>query len=203
MRGYPPRWMYVSFMSKRALLWTIGSCALFFTYLAAANVPSPYGSYCSFNFTRWFTPNCNASLPQRLGVMMIGLVILVVCAYFAEKDGREELARGKQLGHPMVSDPGLGWVCANKRCGFVGNRSEALDHVRDQELKKKLDRISTPDRGVSVPAAGTTASVNPAPLAPGNPALKTCPDCAEEVRGAARKCRFCGYLFGAESGGTL
>jgi hypothetical protein len=26
--------------------------------------------------------------------------------------------------------------------------------------------------------------------------LKTCPDCAEQVRVAARKCRFCGYQFG-------
>jgi hypothetical protein len=25
--------------------------------------------------------------------------------------------------------------------------------------------------------------------------FKTCPDCAEEVRAASRKCRFCGYLF--------
>jgi hypothetical protein len=27
------------------------------------------------------------------------------------------------------------------------------------------------------------------------PELKTCPDCAEEVKFAARKCRFCGYEF--------
>lgn len=28
-----------------------------------------------------------------------------------------------------------------------------------------------------------------------NTATKTCPDCAEEVRAAARKCRFCGFIF--------
>jgi hypothetical protein len=30
---------------------------------------------------------------------------------------------------------------------------------------------------------------------PETPALKTCPDCAESVRPAARVCRFCGYRF--------
>ncbi len=28
------------------------------------------------------------------------------------------------------------------------------------------------------------------------PVMKACPDCAEPVRLAARRCRYCGYLFG-------
>jgi hypothetical protein len=32
-------------------------------------------------------------------------------------------------------------------------------------------------------------------LSPGTVESKTCPDCAEDVLYAARKCRFCGYRF--------
>lgn len=33
------------------------------------------------------------------------------------------------------------------------------------------------------------------PSAVAEPDLKACPDCAEHVRSAARKCRYCGYRF--------
>ena len=35
----------------------------------------------------------------------------------------------------------------------------------------------------------------PKPKPETDPAVRVCPDCAEEVRAAARKCRFCGYIF--------
>jgi hypothetical protein len=40
--------------------------------------------------------------------------------------------------------------------------------------------------------AAPALAMAPPPTSTG---FKTCPDCAEEVRFAARKCRFCGYLF--------
>jgi hypothetical protein len=37
-----------------------------------------------------------------------------------------------------------------------------------------------------------------APPLPPVVAAKACPDCAEQIRAAARKCRFCGYRFQEE-----
>jgi hypothetical protein len=58
------------------------------------------------------------------------------------------------------------------------------------------------------PRRATVAADQPAPgnghAAPHSPALelKTCPDCAEEVRAAARKCRFCNYVFDETTAAT-
>ena len=40
-----------------------------------------------------------------------------------------------------------------------------------------------------------TVPSNLSPPTAATPEFKTCPGCAEEVRFAARKCRFCGYMF--------
>jgi len=42
--------------------------------------------------------------------------------------------------------------------------------------------------------AGSAPPVLPPPTSGAVPA-KVCPDCAEQVRPAARKCRFCGFRF--------
>ena len=49
---------------------------------------------------------------------------------------------------------------------------------------------------------GASNTVQPPPPStmprPGTPIFRKCPDCAEEVRAEARKCRFCGYIFRVE-----
>jgi Uncharacterised protein family UPF0547 len=55
------------------------------------------------------------------------------------------------------------------------------------------ETVTSPDQDTE--ASGRTST---API----PETKTCPDCAEEVRPAARKCRFCGYMFEDASVGS-
>ena len=58
-----------------------------------------------------------------------------------------------------------------------GSTSPAASTATGFELSRKPDYQNSPTESVDLPS------------------FKTCPDCAEEVRGAARKCRFCGYMF--------
>jgi Uncharacterised protein family UPF0547 len=50
----------------------------------------------------------------------------------------------------------------------------------------------TPEYGARCPTCGHLA----AGVVTSEPVMKACPDCAEPVRLAARRCRYCGYLFG-------
>jgi hypothetical protein len=93
------------------------------------------------------------------------------------------------------------WVCAT--CGFgTPNQTDALQHWVSAPWADTRPKTATPaeigNRSATAvtswatPQAGT-AAVRPA--WPQTDGVKMCPDCAEEVRAAARKCRFCGYRF--------
>lgn len=59
----------------------------------------------------------------------------------------------------------------------------AADHRSD--LTKVSDRAVGSLKTWTITASATVAA----------PTFMSCPDCAEDVRLAARKCRFCGYMF--------
>jgi hypothetical protein len=97
-------------------------------------------------------------------------------------------------GHRVLDDKtNNSWTCREEDCGWSGySRRAARSH-----------RIAT---GAIVAAAAPTSATGIASPAPvqaqphatetsHQPEFKTCPDCAEEVRFAARKCRFCGFEF--------
>jgi hypothetical protein len=113
-------------------------------------------------------------------------------------------------GHRVTRLPGGVWLCDEKGCHFasyfpaparrhkiqtggVPASPEAMEPHADVRPVTTLPTGSTP-----------VMSSPPAPLAPSpSPSLaewKTCPDCAESVRAAARKCRFCGYQFDVQVG---
>jgi hypothetical protein len=235
-------------MSKRALLWMLGLIALGFCYIAAVNVkevsvhsvPSYLaggGTYVSTSckgmwwLGGWFSKYCSDSLPSRLGVIALGVAVLILCGYFAEKGKQPPLLIG---GHDVRRDPlSMYYICRSDGCGFISTSRDAT----------RLHRVETGaalGEGLATrPAAAATASApsawywfsdldQPSASRPATPEArseqtseltpepeptsepkqtpepepkpepKTCPDCAEEVRFAARKCRFCGYMF-AES----
>lgn len=178
-------------MEKRTLLWSLGLIAFGFAYLAAANVgqTGPFGStICrTFNPFLWFTRSCSDLLFERLGVLAIGGAVLLVCGYFAEKAAPP--ASELMGGHPVRFDANRAvWACQEEGCRFVSaTRAGARRHA-----------AATGGHPIAKAASVGNQSLRPAvPDLPQPPApeFKSCPDCAEQVRAAARKCRFCGYEF--------
>ena len=216
-------WPDILAMSKRAMLWMVGLIAFGFTYVAAVNVKELGGSSLGYyttckgmwNATKWFADSCSESLPPRLGGMTIGLIALVVFGYFGEKGAAPRAV------HRVFRDPrdGLYW-CAG--CGqFTFVRSEAARHLSAWSstfvsADKAWDARSKPEPRANSNAAPSEVWTSPRLVAESpeppqelgqqdqrsesapvqaNPEFKTCPDCAEEVRFGARKCRFCQYQF--------
>jgi hypothetical protein len=83
------------------------------------------------------------------------------------------------------------WVCSERGCGLT------FDKETQANLHRKLTGTGSvpvaPSRSAPPPAPAITSP--PEEMTPATPEFKTCPDCAEQVRFAARKCRFCGYMF--------
>jgi len=198
-------------MSKRALLWSLGGVAFVFTYIAAVNVTQAGYGYdfagrataftaCEglWNPLDWFD-GCAESRPARLGVLALGIALLLVCGYFAEKG---------LVKHEVMQDPRdkSHWC---RDCAFESwSSADAYRHRRAKHAPTARVAPSTPSGNTNgfgatapkaaAPAAPPTApatSAAPPPSAPATPEFKTCPDCAELVLTAARKCRFCDYRF--------
>jgi hypothetical protein len=200
-------------MSKRGMLWMVGLVAFGFTYAAAVNITEVNASFgyttCQgmWNFTNWFGRSCTESLPPRLGVLALGTAALIVCGYFAEKDKAQPLI-GVHFTTYWASR--AHWACVEPYCNFTTTDSIAAeahdyDDFDDDEDNYENDQDAAAEELAQGPSTtGNTygfgkndaiAKAPPIDSIQATADFKTCPDCAEDVRAAARKCRFCGYMF--------
>jgi hypothetical protein len=89
---------------KRPILWTVGGTAFLSSYAAAASLSNVASeswdegvvtnvvTRCgSLNPLTWFSANCSDLLVARIGPLVLGLGLLAICAYFAERERRPGL----------------------------------------------------------------------------------------------------------------
>ena len=76
-----------------------------------------------------------------------------------------------------------------------GPATARIQGVIDAAKARVIERAR--EMGVDVDAVLSTSQESSTTTSPAE--TKVCPECAEEVKAAARKCRFCGYRFDAES----
>jgi hypothetical protein len=88
------------------------------------------------------------------------------------------------------------WSC--NECDFTTIlESRAREH-ESASAGGLASSASTNPQPPNIPlVSGARWEASPGPAA--STEMKVCPDCAEEVRAAARKCRFCGYRFADSS----
>jgi hypothetical protein len=124
-------------------------------------------------------------------VIFTGILGLVAYVLVGKKRGTALKGVNPSGDHIVRWDGSLArWACS--QCSFKSVDEEA---ARAHRLKMKP---GLPEQRPSAPQSAITTATMPAAASPAptaTPEFKTCPDCAEEVRFAARKCRFCGYMF--------
>jgi hypothetical protein len=181
--------------TRRSALWAAGIAALVLAYLVAANITQtlPLGGGVTITIcgalwspVDWFIKGCGQSLPVRLLILFAGGATLALCALFARRGNASPNSPDDADGHEVSFEPGTAlWKCTDPGCGAEGTtRFGATRHQRKTGTRISLNAEAT---------APVTAGQRPGATAASE--FKTCPDCAEQVRAAARKCRFCGYMF--------
>jgi hypothetical protein len=175
--------------TKRTVLWLAAFAIIGFAFMAAVNASYEgprfdssgyFASTCDGfeSIGDWFgdLTGCKALLPSRIAVLLVGFGLALIPIYFAEKKppGTATSAGSSNATASRADDA---WGST-----FAGDVSASSTDV-SAASQPTAQRVVEPP----ITAAGTSPSQANA--------FKACPDCAETVRAAARKCRFCGFMF--------
>jgi len=138
-------------------------------------------------------------IPKSIGQIGVGL-LLVSCAFWLRAAESEGPLRTSFFVGVLI----LCMVAVPKWMGTAGPVSDLL--VAGYWLGLLLAWV-VPTMGILVQSAQAAEAPLKSPAeAPTEalaestpePEMKNCPDCAEDIRTAARKCRFCGYRYDSD-----